>query len=1066
MPRADYVELRCRSAFSFLDGASLPEDLMATAASQGHDTLALADVNGLYGAPRFFAAARPAQIRAIVGAEITFGQEEPPAAAPLPLPPLLLLVESRQGYRNLCRLLTAMHRGGPKGHAVATLALLAEHAEGLVALGGARPRRDAKQLHDLFGPQRFYLEAQRHLDAAEAHRVRATIAQAEALGVPLVATNDVRYATAERRRIHDVLVCARHGLTVDDIGRRLSPSLEHHLKSPRDMATLFRDLPRAVQASRAIAERCAFTLADLGYTFPTYPVAPGETEQGLLETLTWQGAAERYRPLHDKARRQLEHELHIIGTLKLAGYFLVVWDIVRFARSRYILIQGRGSAANSAVCYALGITAVDPVGMELLFERFLSEERVRGAANVTDRMPDIDLDLPSGERRESVIQYVYTKYGAHGAAMTANVVSYRPRLAMRTCGRALGFSEEQLGRIARNLPGWVQSQPEGSLADYLAMAGFPATEERTQQLGTLATELLNLPRHLGQHSGGMVIASGRLDEVVPLEPASMPGRVVVQWDKDDCADLGIVKVDLLGLGMLAVLEDAVPIIQHHENITIDYAHLPPDDPTVYRMLRAADTVGVFQVESRAQMATLPRLKPRRFYDLVVEVAIIRPGPIVGKMVNPYLSRRAGREAVRYPHPSLEPILKRTLGIPLFQEQLIRMAMVAASFTGGQADELRRAMGFKRSQERMKAIEADLRTGMTRNGIAPAAQEEIVAGIQSFALYGFPESHAASFALIAYASAYLKAHHPAAFLCALLNNYPMGFYHPTTLINDARRHGITTLPIDVTRSMWLCTLEDPRTVRLGLKYAAGLREEIGTRLARCRAERAFSSLAELEARVLPSPSELRCLAAIGALAALGCRTRRQALWQVASLGRSGRLFAGESAADAGSPETELSEAETEEIEAAGPLPEMTRQDELVADFHGTGVTTGAHPLTFVRARLRDRGVVTAAELAGIPGGHRVRVAGMVVVRQRPGTAKGFVFVTLEDETGFANAILTPQCFAQHRQSVLGRGVMIIEGVLQNQDGVVSIKADGFDSIAPIAGGRVADIEQIDISHDFH
>ncbi|MEO5766804.1 MAG: error-prone DNA polymerase, partial [Polyangia bacterium] len=1007
MANAGYVELRCRSAFSFLDGASLPEDLASTAAALGYDTLALADVNGVPGAPRFFSAARTAGVRALVGAEVTLraghrgGNKVDDANAA----PVLLLVESRTGYRNLCRLLTRVHADRPKGTGYATHALLAEHADGLIALAGAMARPDLPLLQHAFGHDHLYLEVQRHLDAPEAHRVRAALAQAEALGVPVVATNDVRYATPDRRRVHDVLTCARLGVTVDEVGRLLSPSAEHHLKSPAQMSALFRDLPPALHASREIADRCAFTLADLGYRFPRYPVPDGETEQSYLQAITWRGAAERYQPLHEAARRQLEHELTIIGKLELAGYFLIVWDIVQFARSRGILIQGRGSAANSALCYALGITAVDPVGMELLFERFLSEERVRGATNVTDRMPDIDLDLPSGDRREAVIQYVYAKYGARGAAMTANVISYRPRLAMRTCGRALGFSEEQLSRVSKVLPGWIQADPESSLASYLTMAGFPITEDRTRLLAEIATALLDLPRHLGQHSGGMVIAAGRLDDVVPLEPASMPGRVIVQWDKDDCADLGIVKVDLLGLGMLAVLEDAVPLIQRHEGVTIDYAHLPPDDPRVYAMLRAADTVGVFQVESRAQMATLPRMKPERFYDLVVEVAIIRPGPIVGKMVNPYLLRRAGREKIQYPHPSLEPILRRTLGVPLFQEQLIRMAMVAAGFTGGQADELRRAMGFKRSEQRMNTIETALRAGMTRNGICAAAQEEIVAGIKSFALYGFPESHAASFALIAYASSYLKAYHPAAFTCALLNNYPMGFYHPSTLVNDAARHGVTTLPIDVAHSTWLCDLEaaPPNTktnvqpqIRLGLKYVAGLREQVGRRIEQARADRPFSSLANFEARVAPHATELAKLATVGAFTSLG-GTRRQALWQVEALGRSGRLFAG---------------VDLPGGDDASPLPETSPHDEMLADFHGTGLSTGAHPMSFVRERLRDHDVVTAAQLMGVPNGRRARVAGIVIVRQRPGTAKGFVFLTIEDETGFANAIVTPQRFDTH------------------------------------------------------
>ncbi|HEY4184063.1 MAG TPA: error-prone DNA polymerase [Polyangia bacterium] len=1050
MAGSDYVELRCRSAFSFLDGASLPEDLLETAARQGYDTLALADVNGLYGAPRFFGAARRAGVRAIVGAEVTLTD----AGAP----PVLLLVEHREGYQNLCRLLTRIHHGRPKGTGSATHALLAAHAPGLIALAGADARADLPALRDAFGRDRLYLETQRHFDAAEAHRVRAACAQAEAFGLPIVATNDVRYATPERRRIHDVLTCARHGATVDEIGRRLSPSAEHHLKSPREMAALFRDLPAALRATRAIAERCRFTLADLGYTFPTFPVPAGETEQSYLVKLTWQGAARRYRAdsaaartLAEKARRQLERELDLIGRLHLAGYFLLVWDIVEYARNNDIMVQGRGSAANSAVCYALGITAVDPVGMELLFERFLSEERVHAASNITDRMPDIDLDLPSGDKREAVIQHVYAKHGARGAAMTANVISYRPRLAMRTVGRALGFSEEQLGRIAKGLPAWLHAEPDAPLSDYVASAGFSTREDRTQLLGTISTELLNLPRHLGQHSGGMVIAAGHLDDVVPLEPASMPNRVIVQWDKDDCADLGIVKVDLLGLGMMAVLEDAVPLIERHEGVAIDYAHLPVDDPKVYEMLRAADTVGVFQVESRAQMATLPRMRPERFYDLVVEVAIIRPGPIVGKMLNPYLLRRAGRQQVTYPHPSLEPILKRTLGIPLFQEQLIRMAMVAAGFTGGQADELRRAMGFKRSQERMNAIEVDLRAGMVKKGITGAAQDEIVQGIKSFALYGFPESHAASFALLAYASAYLKAHHPAAFLCALLNNYPMGFYHPSTLVTDAGRHDVVTLPIDVARSPWRCDLEPSDTgggpaVRLGLKYVHGLREEVGARLVKARAERPFTSMADLEARVRPNPTELSSLAAIGAFGALG-GSRRRALWQVEVLGRSGRLFAGTAATD----------------DDDSPLPEMSPFDEIVSDLGHTGVNTAAHPLAFARERLRAEGVVTAAGLGAIADGKRARVAGIVIVRQRPGTAKGFVFLTVEDETGFANAIITPQRFVTHRQTILGLGTMIVDGVVQNRDGVVTIKADRF---SPLPGPTTRPLTSLDISHDFH
>jgi len=1036
--RSDYVELRCRSAFSFLDGASLPEDLVAAAAAGDHDTLALSDRDGVYGAPRFFAAARKTGLRPIVGAEISLAA----GAAPV-----LLLVEDRRGYQNLCQLITAAKAGRQKSDSVnASMDLLAAHAGGLTVLAGPAPRADLPALIDVFGRDRVHLEVQRHFDAEQAHRNRDVLAQAEALGVGVVATNDVRYATPLQRVVHDVLTCAREKATVDEIGRRLAPNAERWLKPAREMQLLFRDMPAAVRATRAIAERCAFTLANLGYVFPDYDVPPGETQQSYLEKLSWAGISTRYDSddkILPRVRQQLARELGIIDRLGLAGYFLIVWDIVRFAKSRGIMVQGRGSAANSAVCFVLGITAVDPVRMDLLFERFLSEERVAAADNMADRMPDIDLDLPSGVERESVIQHVYEQYGARGAAMTANVITYRPRMAVRDAGRALGLSEEQLNRIAKHLPMWLMAGDE-PLETHLAAAGFPPTEHRNRLIGAAARGLLNLPRHLGQHSGGMVIAAGRLDAVVPLEPASMPGRVVVQWDKDDCADLGIVKVDLLGLGMMAVLEDAVPLIQRHEGVTIDYAKLPADDPKVYKMLRAADTVGVFQVESRAQMATLPRMQPTHFYDLVVEVAIIRPGPIVGKMVNPYLARRNGREPVRYPHPSLEPILKRTLGIPLFQEQLLRIAMTAASFSGGQADELRRAIGFKRSQERMNVIEVSLRAGMAANGITVAAQDEIVRGIKSFALYGFPESHAASFALLAYASAYLKAHHHAAFTCALLNNWPMGFYHPATLVSDAVRHGVEPLPIDVMRSGWLCDLEkDGRALRLGLRYVAGLREETGRRIEAARAQAPFSSLPDFAARAQANERELATLAEVGALAALG-GTRRQALWQVDAIGKSGALFARAVSTGAG---------------AAAPLPEMTAEEEMEADFHAGSISTGPHPISFARAALDRRGVTRAGDLLGVRDGRRVRIAGVVIVRQRPGTAKGFVFITVEDETGFANAIVTPQRFAEHKHTIVGNSALVIEGVLQNLEGVVSIRADAFFALEGFTA-------TFDISHDFH
>jgi error-prone DNA polymerase len=708
---------------------------------------------------------------------------------------------------------------------------------------------------------------------------------------------------------------------------------------------------------------------------------------------------------------------------------LIVWDIVQFCKREKIMVQGRGSAANSAVCYALSITAVDPVKMELLFERFLSEER--------GEWPDIDLDLPSGDQREKVIQYIYRRYGPHGAAMTANVITYRNRSAARETAKALGFSLEQQGRLSKQLGSWHYDLVRGDKK-------------------SLAAELHNLPRHLGQHSGGMVIAAGRLDEIVPLEPAAMEGRVVVQWDKDDCADLGIIKVDLLGLGMLQALEEAIPLIRTNERQEIDLAHLPPDDPTTFEMLRRADTVGVFQVESRAQMASLPRNRPETFYDLVIQVAIIRPGPIVGGMVHPYFERRLGREPVTYPHPCLEPILERTLGVPLFQEQILRIAMAAAGFTGGEAEELRRAMGFKRSAERMEKIEERLRRGMTERGIVGETQEAIVKSITSFALYGFPESHAASFALLAYASAYLKCHHPTAFYASLLNAWPMGFYHPATLVKDAQRHRVKVRPLDVNFSGWQCRWEErecdltpPRpqapkpsspsgAVRLGLRYVRDLRRGSGKRIEEERGEDSFTDVEDLARRCRLRESELTILAECGALGSLGL-SRRQALWQVAwAVKPSAPLF------------------EAERPRQHCPLPEMSSWEETCADFQSAGMTTGPHPMEHLRESLSRQGIRTAAELYRLPHGMRVHIAGSIIVRQRPGTAKGMLFITLEDETGMVQAIVSPDLLQENRKVLVGRPGLIVQGIVQHRDGSLSVKGEKFWPLELTATK----------SHDFH
>jgi error-prone DNA polymerase len=826
-----------------------------------------------------------------------------------------------------------------------------------------------------------------------------------------------------------------------------------------------------------------FSLNDLGYEFPRYPVPEGDSMDSFLRKRAWEGFQQRYGrtsvEMQSRARLQIERELKLIEKLKLAGYFLIVWDLVRFCRSENILLQGRGSAANSAVCYSLGITAVDPISMELLFERFLSEER--------GEWPDIDLDLPSGDEREKVIQYVYRRYGERGAAMTANVITYRNKMAAREMGKALGFDAETLAKISAAVATWEFRDENDALDRRFRDAGLDLKHPRLRKYYELCLAVQDMPRHLGQHSGGMVICQGALDSVVPLEPASMPGRVVVQWDKEDCADMGIIKVDLLGLGMMAVLKGSIELIRDHYREEVDLAHLPQDDPEVYSALQKADTIGLFQVESRAQMACLPRLQPKRFYDVVVQVAIIRPGPIVGQMVNPFLSRRQGREEVTYPHPSLEPVLKRTLGVPLFQEQLLRIAMIAANFSGGEAEELRRAMGFKRSQARMREIEARLRAGMTRNGIAPKAQEEIILSITSFALYGFPESHAASFALIAYASAFLKCHYLAAFTAALLNNQPMGFYSPATITRDAQRHGLKILPVDVRCSEWMCTLEaishQPLAIsqialRMGLRYVRGLREEAAQALVRERMRAPFVSIHDLTQRVPElRKDELTTLAEIGALNAIGSRQypvlstekrqraeetqhpvfgnrnrvpgtgylrfhRRDALWQVERAVRaSGPLLEN-------LPEPDL----------PSPLQPMNHEERLVADFHGTGLTVGPHPMAYRRDWLNAMGIRRAIELRDIPNGKRLRIGGCVITRQRPGTAKGFVFVSLEDETGVANAIIAPDLFHSNRLLLASERFLAIEGILQNQDNVISVKAE---RVLPLFVTKAETT-----SHDFH
>jgi error-prone DNA polymerase len=1147
-----YIELHARSAFSFLEGASVPEEYAEVCASHQMPAMALLDRDGVYGAPRFYFAAKKLNIKAHIGAEITcllLPIESHSTSIVPSLPRVSLLCASRIGYQNLCRLITRTKLRAPKypvslpkrgevsediilqSQAVASLADLTELSEGLICITGGdegplahaltqcqiqEARRVLEQLIFIYGRDNVYVELQRHYNREQEARNQAAISLARSLDLPLLAAQGAQYAKPEERQILDVFTCIRNHCQLDSAGRLLASNSERYIKSPQEMLKLFADLPTATANTLELSSRLEFTLENLGYEFPRYPVGRGETMDSFLRERTFEGARNRYlrsgqSELWQRARRQIERELVLIERLKLAGYFLIVWDIVQYCRKQNILVQGRGSAANSAVCYSLGITAVDPVGMELLFERFLSEER--------GEWPDIDLDLPSGDQREKAIQYVYERYGKLGAAMTANVITYRGRSAAREVGKSLGFDEETLGRLAGLVNSWEYKDPGDTLERQFRDAGFDLRHPRIRKFFELCLAIQDLPRHLGQHSGGMVICQGQLDSIVPLEPATMPGRVVVQWDKEDCADLGIVKVDLLGLGMMAVLEDSISLIRDHYREDVELAKLPADDPTVYGTLQKADTVGMFQIESRAQMSCLPRLHPTSFYDIVVQVAIIRPGPIVGQMVNPYLLRRQGRQKVVYPHPSLEPVLERTLGVPLFQEQLLRMAMIAAGFTGGEAEELRRAFGFKRSEKRMRNIEVKLRAGMERNGITGAAQEEILQSITSFALYGFPESHAASFALIAYASAYLKCHYLAAFTAALLNNQPMGFYSPATIVKDAQRHGLRVRPVDVTVSEWVCTLDPagdeahvvpngtheeagersekqvfrrlkpsrdarekvldgaaeaaPRqnnfALRMGLRYAKGVREEAAQAILRVRNIRPFESIADLAYRVPElRRNELVLLASIGALNSIGKSIgndrwtetkvppktklhRRDALWQVERAARvAGPLLDG-------IPETDT----------ASPLAQMTAEERLVADFDGTGLTVGPHPLAYRRADLQRARILSARDLMQVMNGARVRTAGCVIARQRPGTAKGFVFLSLEDETGISNAIITPDMLDKNRVVILSEKFLLLEGVLQNQEGVVSVRVE---RVRPLR--EAYEMERIDItdaavrSHDFH
>jgi error-prone DNA polymerase len=1116
MPVPAYVELHCWSNFSFLEGSSHPEELVAHGRRLGLGGIALTDRDGLYGMVRFTKAAAGTPFAALCGAELTLETADaepirpsrparPSKEVPTDTPRLVLIAADKRGFGNLARLISTAQLRGRKRDARLRLDDLEGRTDGLIALSGGRNgivekallRRDTDaavalgaRLRDAF-PGRFYLELQHHVRPEDPALLRALVRLAQQLDVPYVATNGVAYANRADGLLCDVLTCVKYATPLQSAGTLLRPNHEHHLKTPAQMARLFAEFPRAISNTLAVAERCAFRLDKLGGEFPLFPIPGDETSaHSYLRTLVMRGARERYAwPLDPKVERQLEYELGIIARMDLAGYFLVVWDISHAAKRLGVLAQGRGSAANSAVCYALGITAIDPIAGGLLFERFLSEER--------GEVPDIDIDF-AHQDREKVIQYVYDRYGREHAAMAAEVITYRTRSSIRDVGKALGLTLGQVEAVVQeydareSLSGAVGADDVAAepLPDSIAKRrdfdsgsnivpsrgddvpaatpgrihtpGFGTADERAarpQRLGFTPNErgsnpdahvrgpvggdlgalmlaicrrVDGFPRHMGIHSGGMVITRSPLVEVAPVEWATMRDRTIVQWDKDDLSDLGLIKIDLLGLGMLSLLRDAFALHarRYPERPPLSLDSIPADDRPTYEMLQRADSIGVFQVESRAQMSMLPRLKPHCFYDLVMQVAIIRPGPIQGDMIHPFLRRRNGQEPVTYPHPKLKPILERTLGVPLFQEQGMRMAMEAAGFSAGEADQLRRAMGHKRSRDRMAQIYPRLVEGMLAQGIPREDADKLFHMLEGFADYGFPESHAASFALLAYASAYVKCHHPAIFCAAILNVQPMGFYSTEVLVNDARRHGVTVLPITVNESEWWSFVDQEGALRLGFHLVRGMGDVQRERLERALsrgderdgAPREFADLIDFARRSGLEREALENLAAAGAFAPWFA-TRRDAMWALRGL-------------DEREARGELGRAMEIENEPQPALRGLTPIEQTTLDIHATGVSD-VQPIAHIRGVLDAQNVLAANRLPAMPKNLVCKIGGLVITRQRPGTAKGFVFLTIEDETGLVNVIVRPDVYERNRRTIRGSQCLIVEGVLQKESGCIDL-----------------------------
>ena len=1010
---SSYVPLWCKSNFSFLEGASHPDELIEEAQRLGLSSLALTDRDGVYGIVRAHVRAQELGIQLIIGSQVSIDDRSM----------IILLAQDRNGYANLCRLLTAGRLRSEKGESVVSWDEIYRHRGGLLALWGGdqslavgeiEPDSIAANLHEAFS-DRLYCMVTRHWGEHEVAQETRLRERAKRYGLPLAAVTEVLYHTPARRPVQDVLTAIRYGLPLVSCGTKLKPNAEHSLRSPSAFGRLFSDDPAAISRTLEIAERCTFSLNEIRYRYPSEYLPNGTTSAEWLRRVTFEGAKERYPDgIPANVARQLEKELEIIEALDYPGYFLTMWDLVRFCREKGILCQGRGSAANSAVCYCLGVTAIDPVRMDLLFERFISKERAEP--------PDIDLDIEH-DRREEVIQHVYNKYGRDRAAMVANVVRYRSRSALRDVGKTLGFSETALDRVAKFLSSYEAIEPR-----MFRQMGLDPSEERHSQLLQLTNEILDFPRHLSIHPGGFLLGHEPVHDIVPIENATMPERTVIQWDKNDLEDLGLFKVDLLGLGALRQLHLCFDLLRRYRSLEYSMATIPAEDPEVFDMMHKSDTVGVFQIESRAQMAMLPRLKPKNFYDLAIEISIVRPGPITGGMVHPYLRRRSLKEPVEFPHPSLEPVLKKTLGVPLFQEQVMKLAMIAADYTPGEADQLRRDMAAWHRTGRMERHRERLTTRMQEKGIAPAFAERVFEQIKGFGEYGFPESHAASFALIAYATAWLKCYYPAEFACSLLNAQPMGFYMPATIVEDAKRHHLVVAPIDAAVSDWDCTLEPSDqsaggfAVRMGLRYVKGLRERDWEKIARARRRAPFATLEDFVQRSGLEEGVLSMLAEAGAFDGLGV-DRRRALWNIRRLSR-----------------TRYESLSLKDRERALHFDSLTDFEEVKWDYRTTSHSPRRHPLEPMRASLADQGLPDARTVSSMKNGVNIRYAGLVICRQRPGTAGGVVFMTLEDETGFVNIVVWENVF--QRYSVLAKTVSFlgVTGKLQVEDGVVHLVAE--------------------------